>query len=188
MTTAARALRRSPASRPGAARRAIAARLAGICAVLLAAGCGSGAGTGVPAGYATPAAGATAARRVLAAEYLAIARAGNRRLDHDFDALDGRDRGHLAAADADLRDIAATERLFDRRLAGIAFRPAIERTARQLITANESRALLTRIAASATSLRHLHRYLPLLARANQPVEAAVRLIRGQLGLPPPETR
>jgi hypothetical protein len=37
---------------------------------------------------------------VLAAGYLAIAQAGSRRLGHDFDALDGRDRDHLAAADA----------------------------------------------------------------------------------------
>jgi hypothetical protein len=147
---------------------------------LLAAGCG-GAHPGVPAGSAASAAGATAA------EYLAIARAGNRRLERDFDALAGHDRGRLAAADADLRDIAATERLFDHRLADIAFPPEIDRTARQLITANHSRAMLTQTAAAAASLGRLHRYLPLLARANEPVEAAVRLIRGQLGLPPPET-
>jgi hypothetical protein len=124
---------------------------------------------------------------VSAAEYLTIARAGNRRLERDFDALAGRDHGRLAAADADLRDIAATERWFDRRLAGITFPPEIERTARQLIIANQSRAILTQTAAAAASLGHMHRYLPLLARANEPVEAAVRLIRGQLGLPPPET-
>ena len=187
MGRASRVLPRSPAGRwPGTARRAVASGLAAICAVLLAAGC-AGARPGVPAGPAASAAGATAARRATAAEYLAIARAGNRRLERDFDALAGRDRGRLAAADADLWDIAATERLFDRRLAGIAFPPEIERTARQLITANQFRAMLTQTAAAAASLGSLHRYPPLLARANQPVEAAVRLIRGQLGLPPPET-
>lgn len=186
MSAASRVLPRSPTGRPPAARPAVASGLAVICAVLLAAGCG-GARPGVPAGPAASAAGATAARRVTAAEYLAIAVTGNRRLERDFDALAGRDRCRLAAAEADLRDIAATERLFDRRLAGIAFPPEIERTARQLITANQSRAMLTQTAAAAASLSGLHRYLPMLARANQPVEAPVRLIRGQLGLPPPET-
>ena len=88
---------------------------------------------------------------------------------------------------ADLQDIAATEHLFDHRLTGIAFPPQTEKTARQLIFANEARARLTQTAASATSLRQLHRFLPRLARANGSVEAAVRLIRSQLGLPPPET-
>jgi len=186
MSAASGVLQRSPAGRPGTAR-AVASVLAAICAVLLAAGCGGGVRPGVPAGPAAPAADATAARRMPAAGYLAIARAGNRRLERDFDALAGRDRGRLAAADADLRDIAATERLFDRRLAGIAFPPGIERTVRQLIIANQSRAMLTQTAAAAASLGRLHGYLPLLARANEPVEAAVRLIRRQLGLPPPET-
>jgi hypothetical protein len=187
VSAASRVQPRSSAGRPPAARRAVASGLAGICAALLAAGCGGGARPGIPAGPAAPGAGAMAARRVLAAEYLTIAQAGNRRLERDFDALAGRDRGRLAAADADLRDIAATERLFDRRLAGIAFPPEIEKTARQLIIANQSRAMLTLTAAAAASLHRLHRYLPLLARANEPVEAAVRLIRGQLALPPPET-
>ncbi len=165
--------------------RAITSGLACGCGIVLAAGCGGSTrtGAGLPAGHATPA--ATSSRRVLAARYLAIAQAGNRRLDHDFDALDGRDRDHLAAADADLRDITATERLFDQRLAGISFPAQTEKTARQLIAANQARALLTQTAASSVSLPQLHRYLPLLAQANEPVEAVVRLIRSQLGLPPP---
>lgn len=51
-------------------------------------------------------------RQQLAVRYLVIARAGNRRPDADFGRLQGRDRNRLAAAAADLRDIAATERLF----------------------------------------------------------------------------
>ena len=46
------------------------------------------------------------------ARYLVIATAGNRRLNADFDPLERRDRNDLARAKADLRDAAATERLF----------------------------------------------------------------------------
>jgi hypothetical protein len=177
-------------SRNGGTWRTIASCLVSSCAAL-AAGCGGSTrtGAGVQAGHATlTAAAATAAcSRVQAARYLAIAQAGNRRLERDFDALARRDRDDLAAARADLQDIAATERLFDRRLTGIAFPPQTEKTARQLTLANQARARLTQTAASSTSLRQLHRFLPQLERANGPVEAAVQLIRSQLALPPPET-
>jgi hypothetical protein len=52
--------------------------------------------------------------RAAAPRCLAIATAGNRRPDIDFDRLNGPDHERLAAARADLRDAAATERLFDR--------------------------------------------------------------------------
>jgi hypothetical protein len=41
--------------------------------------------------------------------------------------------------------------------------------------------------ATATSLHQLRGYQPRLDAANEPVEAAVRVIRRQLGLPPPDT-
>jgi hypothetical protein len=127
------------------------------------------------------------ARRALGARYLVIARAGNRRLDADFDPLEERDRNDLARAKADLRDAAATERLFDHRLLRIVFPPATERVARGLYRVNEARARLTTTAAASTSLRRLHAYEPPLDAANRPVEQAVRAIRRQLGLPPPPT-
>ena len=64
---------------------------------------------------------------------------------------------------------------------------ATETVARLLVTTNEARARLTTAAAASTSLSQLHRYEPRLTAANQPVEEAVRVIRSQLGLPPPET-
>ncbi len=127
------------------------------------------------------------ARHALAARYLAIAEAGNRRLEIDFDGLHGRDRRNLAAAEADLRDAAATERLFDRRLLAIAFPPPTEAAARVLFRVNQARASLTMRAAASTSLRQLGGYEQRLNAANRPVEQEVRLIRRQLGLPPPET-
>jgi hypothetical protein len=128
-----------------------------------------------------------ATRQALAARYLAIAEAGNRRLDHDFDPLEGRDRNNLIRAQADLRDAAATERLFDRRLLQIPFPAATERIAQRLYRINQARATLTAAAAVATSLRWLHSYEPALEAANEPVEEAVEAIRRLLGLPPPET-
>ena len=135
----------------------------------------------------SPAIGTGAYRDAAAARYLVIATAGNRRLEIDFDGLAGRDRARLGQARADLRDAAATERLFDRRLLGIAFPPATERTARALFLLNESRAALTSAAATSHTLAQLHSYERRLSAANEPVEQAVKTIRSQLGLPPPDT-
>ena len=134
-----------------------------------------------------PAATPRPSPRLAAGRYLAIAIAGNRRLEIDFDRLQGRDKGHLRAAAGDLRDAAATERLFDRRLLAIALPPATERIARLLYQVNQARASLTAAAARSVSLPQLRSYQRRLAAANEPVEAAVRVIRSQLGLPPPST-
>jgi hypothetical protein len=108
-------------------------------------------------------------------------------LDTDFDPLEGRDRNDLARAKADLRDAAATERLFDRRLLRIVFPSETERVVNDLYRVNQARARLTTAAAGSTSLRRLHAYERRLDAANRPVEQAVKTIRRQLGLPPPST-
>jgi hypothetical protein len=128
-----------------------------------------------------------AERRALGARYLVIAKAGNERLEDDFDPLEEHGRIRLARARADLSDAAATERLFDRRLLQIAFPLTTERVARLLYRVNQARASLTMVAARSTSPRQLHRYEHLLEIANAPVEQYVRTIRRQLGLPPPST-
>lgn len=125
--------------------------------------------------------------RLTAARYLAIARAGNHRLEIEFDSLAGPDKSRLAAAKADLADAAATERLFDRRLLAISFPAATERIARLLFQRNQFRASLTAQAAASISLRQLRSWQRRLDQANGPVEEAVQVIRLQLGLPPPET-
>ena len=125
--------------------------------------------------------------RALAARYLAIAQPANRQLDHDFDGLQDTENTDLAAAEADLRNAAATERRFDRQLIAIAFPPRTEPIVRLLITVNQARAALTGTAAATPSLRQLHGYQPRLDAADEPVEEAVTVIRSQLGLPPPDT-
>src|SRR5262245_55371236 len=125
--------------------RAAAAGVVMGCAGLLATGCAS----------ARPAAGPATgqAQRKLAAGYMAIARPANRRLQADLEGVEHRDHNHLAAARADLRDAAATERLFDRQLLAMRLPSATETVARVLVASNEARARLTDMAAASTSLR-----------------------------------
>jgi hypothetical protein len=183
----------------GRARRAavVAATVASVAA--LAAGCTGGP---VPMAPASPAAAAPhspaassapavlpagAQRRALAARYLAVAKAGNTRLEIEFGRLHGRDRNHLAAAHRDLRDLADTERRFDRRLLAIPFPAGTERFAQFLHWVNQARARMTIAAASARSLAQLHADEQRLKPASAPVEQAVAIVRRQLGLPPPES-
>jgi hypothetical protein len=169
---------------------------------LLAAGCASsGSPARSPASQSTashstashsPAARGTATTTAeltaMAARYLAIARPANRELDHEFDGFDDHIKdGDLAAARADLRAAVVTERRFDRQLIALSFPPRAEPFVRLLYRVNQARAALTSTAAGVTSLRELHGYQKRLDAANEPVEAAVRVIRGQLGLPPPDT-
>jgi len=124
----------------------------------------------------------------MAARYMAIARSANRELDHEFDGFDDHLKdGDLAAAQADLRAAVVTERRFDRQLIALSFPPQTEPFVRLLYRVNQARAELTSAAASVTSLRELRGYQRRLDAANEPVEDAVRVIRAQLGLPPPDT-
>ena len=130
----------------------------------------------------------TAELTATVARYLAIARPANRELDHEFDGFDDHIKdGDLAAARADLRAAVVTERRFDRQLTALSFPPRTEPFVRLLSRVNQARAALTSTAASATSLRELRGYQRRLDAANEPVEDAVRVIRGQLGLAPPDT-
>jgi hypothetical protein len=139
---------------PGRPRRpALVATMATV-AVVLAAGCSAGpakpASPGRPAASRSAVAGLAvgAQRKALAARYLAVAQAGNKRLEVEFGQLHTEDRTRLAAAHRDLREIAATERLFDRRLLGIPSPAANERMARFLYWVNQARAGMTMAAAS----------------------------------------
>ena len=159
---------------------------------LLAAGCASSrppaqspaSHSGASQSTATTTAGLTA----MAARYMAIARPANRELDHEFDGFDDHLKdGDLAAARADLRAAVVTERRFDRQLIALSFPPRTEPFVRLLYRVNQARAELTSTAAGATSLRELRGYQRRLDAANEPVEDAFRVIRAQLGLPPPDT-
>ena len=156
---------------------------------LLAAGCASSAPPARSPASQGPAsqspAATTAELTAMAARYMAIARPANRELDHEFDGFDDHIKdGDLAAARADLRAAVVTERRFDRQLIALSFPPRTEPFVRLLYRVNQARAELTSTAAGVTSLRKYQRRLD---AANEPVEDAVRVIRAQLGLPPPDT-
>lgn len=159
---------------------------------LLAAGCASSAPPARNPASQGPAsqgpAATTAELTAMAARYMAIARPANRQLDHGFDGFDDHIKdGDLAAARADLRAAVVTERRFDRQLIALSFPPRTEPFVRLLYRVNQARAELTSTAAGVTSLRELRGYQRRLDAANEPVEDAVRVIRAQLGLPPPDT-
>jgi hypothetical protein len=155
-----------------------------VCAVFVVAGC---AGHGPVSSPGRPAAPQTLSQQQAAHRYLVIAQAGNRRLETDFGRLAGQDRARLGAANADLADAAGTERLFDRQLSAISFAPATEATARLLYQLNQARASLTATAATSATLAQLRGWQRQLNQSNAGVEQAVRVIRSQLGLPPPST-
>jgi hypothetical protein len=173
---------------PRLTRRATAGIALGALVLLAGAACGGGAADTSSSSQSSAATLPTSAAgpRAPAAAYLAIAQAGNRRLEHDFDPLEDRDAHNLRRAQADLADAAATERLFDRRLLAIRFPAQTELIARRLYRINQRRAALTVAAAAASSLPGLHSYEPVLDAANVPVENAVKAIRRRLGLPPPD--
>ena len=162
---------------------------AGALVLAVAAAVGGAAGGVMTGGHATSVAStaATATTPQPGAAYLAIAAAGNKSLEGDFDRLQGPDSGDLAAATSDLRDIASTEHLFDERLAALPLPAGPEGWARTLIGVNEARAALTRQAAASSTLAELAGYQHRLTAANVPVEQAVRAIRAELGLPAPDT-
>jgi hypothetical protein len=113
---------------------------------LLIAACGAAPTSPTASTATSPPPGALSApdRSTLAKRYLAIALPANRQLDADFDGFHDNTHDDVAAARADLRAAAATERQFDHRLLRISLPADSEVIARLVVTANESRARLTR--------------------------------------------
>ena len=158
-----------------------------VCLVLGAAGCGPPHHPGARPSDRPSASSAAPSVRALAADYLAVAKPANHRLDVEVSAYAKHASHDLAAAAAALRAQAATERHFDRQLAAIPFPPAIAATASALIRVNEIRARLTEHQAAATSIPALLSFADSHKAADAEVEAQVRVIRAELGLPPPES-
>jgi hypothetical protein len=126
-------------------------------------------------------------QKALAAQYLAIARPANHLLDADNDGYGDNEKDDLAAAKRDLRAEMATERLFDRQLRRIKFPAQIALTAQALVRSNRVRIALTTSQARSTSLARLRSFDRRHKAADATLEDQVRIIRKQLGLPPPST-
>jgi hypothetical protein len=172
-------------------RAAVTAIVCGLA--ILAAGCdsagGQAAGTSQPGTAASAAPGqlTRAELKTMAADYLAVARPANRRLDVAFDGYSDAAHGSLARARSDLRLEVATERRFDHQLLAIAFPSWIALTAQALVGVNQRRIALTEHQASAPTLAAMRALDVRHRAANAAVEDQVRLIRQFLGLPPPST-
>jgi hypothetical protein len=144
-----------------------------LCSVLAIAGC------------ATHPSRANNGTKGLASAYMAIALPANHRLDKEVDSYNDHVRGKIAIAVADLRAEVATERWFDKRLLKIAFPPDIAATAKALVRVNNQRIALTTRQAHATTTAGLLAFNARHRAADAAVETQVRIIRHQLGLPPP---
>ena len=129
-----------------------------------------------PAGASTTTAGA---------RYLAIAAPANHSLDAESDSLTDHEHHDLGTAEAALRAEAATERRFDQLLAEIRFPARIAGTARTLIRVNQNRIELTEQQARSSSIAGLLSFAGRHQAADAAVEAQTRIIRQELGLPPP---
>src|SRR5215472_8090289 len=123
----------------------------------------------------------------LAAEYMAIARRANRRLEHEVGTYRGYAHHDLGAAETQLRAEAVTERWFDQRLLRIQFPGRIAATAHALVAVNNLRIALTERQARASSIGALLDLTVQHKAADAEVEVQVRIIRSDLGLPPPLT-
>jgi hypothetical protein len=186
------------------AARSLAAALAVPLVASLAlalAGCDSGAAPAAspspsPSAASAPSASPSSAppppltaahRRKLARLYLAVAGPANKALDHEVDTFEDARHDDLPTAIAALRGQARVERSFDTKLAAIGFPRPLDATAYLLIQVNQERIKLTLQEAKATSLAGLAAFRQRHRAADAAVERQVRVIRKQLGLPPPET-
>jgi hypothetical protein len=123
--------------------------------------------------------------RTAAADYLAIAKPANHRLDEETGAYAKDVHRNLAAARSDLLAEAATERWFDQHLTKIPLAPPIAATARAMIRANQHRIALTEQQARSMTLAEMASFTSRHKAADAAVETQSRIIRRQLGLPPP---
>jgi hypothetical protein len=168
-----------------------------LCVVLAVAGCAaqhpsaSRTGHSSQTGHkrAEPNASPSAAGQTtkqLAAAYLAIALPANRRLDKEVDSYEDHEHDDLAIARRDLRAEAATERGFDSKLLKIAFPIDVKAIAWELVQANNERIALTERQSRAATTATLREFDKRHKTADAAVEGEVRIIRKDLGLPPPD--
>ncbi|HET7016375.1 MAG TPA: hypothetical protein VFI65_20810 [Streptosporangiaceae bacterium] len=168
-----------------------------LCAVLAVAGCGTQKPSASHSGHASqtghkwaladPSPTATSeTKKRLAAAYIAIARPANRRLEKANDSYEENEHDNFVIAKRDLRDEVATEREFDKRLLRIDFPANIAEIAWDLVQANSHRIALTERQSHTVTIAKLRAFDKRHKAADAAVEVQVRIIRHELGLPPPD--
>jgi hypothetical protein len=168
-----------------------------LCVVLAAAGCsaqqpgsshsGHPSQTGHKRAQASPSPSATGrATKRLAVAYLKIARPANRRLDKENDSYEDSEHDNFVIAKRDLRGEVAIERDFDAKLPKIDFPADVAEIAWDLVQANNHRIALTERQAHAGTIATLRSFDQRHKASDAAVEVQVRIIREDLGLPPPD--
>lgn len=116
--------------------------------------------------------------------YVSVASPANQALAAEMDGY-SKNLGHdLSAAKSDLMSEAQTEASFDNQLSQVGFPSAAETAETDLIQADQARAKLIKLQAQASSFTQMQSFSSRVQAADAGVEAQVKLIRQDLGLPP----
>lgn len=125
-------------------------------------------------------------KKRLAAAYMAIALPANRRLDKENDSYEDHEHDNFVIAKRDLRGEAAAERRFDAKLLKVDFPADVAELAWDLVQVNNHRIALTERQSHSATIAKLRAFDKRHKAADAAVEAQVRIIRADLGLPPPD--
>jgi hypothetical protein len=120
----------------------------------------------------------------IASLYSNLADPANRLLAADLQAYGVNRLHNLAAAKLDLSNEVKTDTAFDNQLSQITFPPAADPHADTLTALDAKRIKLIKLQLQATSLRKLRAFDSRVEAASAAVDAQVRIMRQDLGLPP----
>jgi hypothetical protein len=115
--------------------------------------------------------------------YTNTAGPADRLLAADLSAYGVNRNRNLAAAKLDLSNEVKAETAFDNQLGTITFPPAPDPHADQLIAADAKRIALIKLQLKTTSLRKLRALDPQVQAASAAVDAQIKIMRADLGLP-----
>jgi hypothetical protein len=119
----------------------------------------------------------------IASLYTNVAGPADRILAADIQAYTVNRLRNLAAAKSDLSNAVQAETAFDNQLGSVTFPPAPDPHVDQLIAADAKRIALIKLQLKATSLRRLRALDSQVEAASAAVDAQVKIMRADLGLP-----
>jgi hypothetical protein len=120
----------------------------------------------------------------IASLYTNVAGPADRAIGAEIQAYGVNRRRNLAAAKLDLSNEVKAETSFDSRLGAITFPPAADPHADLLTAADAKRIQLIELQLKARSLRKLRAFDGRIEAASSAVDAQVKIMRADLGLPP----
>jgi hypothetical protein len=121
--------------------------------------------------------------QALTSQYTAIMNPAMQQLNTDAAAYTANEK-HLAAAESALTAAVAAEHALDSKLAAFPFPPAVARTAKTLVQANQALATLTAEQARSSSVTQLRSFNPRVDAVSAAVQTQMKLLRNALAVPP----